>query len=113
VADADAQTSSAGGAKEIAWNGVFLGTLGTYGNVGGVVNTPSGSGTASPALANGQYSLWSYIRIASKSTLAGDALATKNAIKTQLHDFDAQVLLKDVNVKRTTDGGLVIQGQQP
>jgi hypothetical protein len=116
VADADAQTAIAGGAKEIAWNGVFLGTLGTYGNTGSIpnANTPAGSGTASPALANGQYSLWSYIRIASKSTLAGDALATKNAIKTQLHDFDAQVLLKDVNVKRVApDGGQVIQGQQP
>jgi hypothetical protein len=112
VADADAQTAIAGGAKEIAWNGFFLGNLGSYGNSAGP-NTPTGSGTASPALANGQYSLWSYIRIAYQSTLSGTQLATEQAIKTQLHDHDAQVLLKDVNVKRVApDGGWVIQGQQ-
>jgi len=104
VADADAQTALAAGAVEVAWNGVFLGTLGT-------------SGTASPALANGQYSLWGYIRIAHLSNLvttgSGASIQgkTEKAISDQLRNYDAQVLLSDVNVQRLTDGGQIFQGQ--
>jgi len=103
AADADAQAAIAANAVEVAWNGVFLGTLGT-------------AGTASPALANGQYSLWGYIRIAHLSTLVttgGSASIqgkTEKAISDQLKLHDAQVLLTDVNVQRLTDGGQILQG---
>ena len=102
MADADAQSAIAAGAVEVAWNGVFLGTLGT-------------AGTASPALANGQYSLWGYIRIAHLSSLVTTGVGasiqgkTEKAISDQLKNYDAQVLLSDLNVQRLTDGGQILQ----
>ena len=102
AADADAQAAIAAGAVEVAWNGVFLGDLGT-------------SGTASPALANGQYSLWGYIRIAHLSSLVTTGVGasiqgkTEKAISDQLKNYDAQVLLSDLNVQRLTDGGQILQ----
>lgn len=113
LSDADAQVAIAAGAKEIAWNGVFLGALGTYGNVGGVANTPSATGSASPNLANGKYDLWGYSRLAYRPGLSGVPLATKNAINTRLKNFDAPVLLGDVNISRSADGGPIFQGQLP
>lgn len=111
LSDADAQVALAAGAKEVAWNGNKLGTLGTYGNTGGP-NTPTGVGSSSPALSNGQYELWGYTRLAHKSNLAGVKLSTLNAINTRLKNVDAPVLLKDVNVKRNApDGGPILQGQ--
>lgn len=100
VADADAQTALAAGAVEIAWEGTKLGNLGT-------------SGTASPALANGQYSLWGYIRIAYPNSLDLTSAAGKFevALANQLTTADSQVLLQDVNVQRLQDGGQVLQGQ--
>jgi hypothetical protein len=97
VADADAQTALAAGAVELAWEGNYLGTLGT-------------SGTASPALANGQYTLWGYIRVDNLSTISGIQASTETAIINQLLNSDSQVLLQDVNVQRAQDGGQVVQG---
>ena len=114
LADADAQVAKAAGAVELSWNGVSLGTLGTYGNIGGVVNTPTGVGTSSPALSNGQYSLWGYIRINYvAATIGASQLLVEAAIKNQLKTADAQVLLGDLNVQRQSDGGVILQGQLP
>ena len=115
MADADAQAALVATAKEIKWDGTALGTLGTYGNVGGVVNTPNSTGTASPALANGQYSLWGYLRLGYRTTLSTDkpdAYTAEQAILARLRTVDSQVLLQDVNIHRVApDGGQIQQGQ--
>ncbi len=94
LADPDAVTAIAGGAHELTWNGVALGT-------------PSTGSTASPALAEGKYTFWSYILVDYLPTLAGTQKATATAIANQLHNQDATVLLGDVNVSRQYDGGPV------
>jgi len=112
LATSDAESALQGGAKEVSWNGVYLGTPGSYGNVGGVENTPSPTGgSATPALANGSYDLWGYVRLPYRNDIGAVPLSTLNAIATQLQNFDAPVLLKDVNVQRFQDGGTIVQGQ--
>ena len=111
LGDSDADSAIRGGAKEVTWNGVSLGTLGTYGNVGGVPNTPSAVGSATPTLANGSYDLWGYVRLPYRDDIGAIQLSTLEAIAQQLQNFDAPVLLKDVNVQRFQDGGPIVQGQ--
>ena len=62
LAAPDAATAIAAGAHELTWNGVALGTA-------------AAGSTASPALANGQYTYWSYILVDYLSTLSGTPLA--------------------------------------
>ncbi|MFZ4597914.1 MAG: hypothetical protein ACOYNN_04645 [Terrimicrobiaceae bacterium] len=111
LGDSDADSAIRGGAKEVAWNGVTLGTLGTYGNTGGVANTPNATGSATPTLANGSYDLWGYVRLPYRDDIGSVQLDVLNAIGAQLRDFDAPVKLGDVNVQRTQDGGNIVQGQ--
>ncbi len=111
LGDSDADSAIKGGAKEVLWNGVSLGALGTYGNVGGVANTPTSVGSATPSLANGTYDLWGYVRLPDRDDVGAVQLSALNAIAQQLQDFDAPVLLKDVNVQRFQDGGTIVQGQ--
>jgi hypothetical protein len=115
LSDADAQVALAAGAKEVAWNGNKLGTLGTYGNAGTVTanSAPNPTtGSASPALAYGQYELWGYVRLAHRTSLAGVPLSVLNAVNTRLKTVDSPVLLKDVNVRRTApDGGRLLEGR--
>ncbi|MFZ4682294.1 MAG: hypothetical protein ACOYMS_07315 [Terrimicrobiaceae bacterium] len=111
LGDSDADSAIKGGAKEVTWNGFSLGTLGTYGNVGGVPNTPTNVGSATPTLANGTYDLWGYLRLPYRDDIGAIQLETLEAIGQQLLNFDSPVLLKDVNVQRTTDGGPIVQGQ--
>ena len=100
LADADAKTAIAAGAHEISWNGNFLGTLGTQ-------------GTASPALAEGKYTFWSYIQLQYlpsqlSNTINPTAFAFEQALKTQLKLHDATVLVGDLNVSRAQDGGALL-----
>ncbi len=111
LGDSDADSAIRGGAKEVLWNGVSLGTLGTYGNVGGIANTPSSVGSATPTLANGSYDLWGYVRLPYRDDIGTIQRSTLEAIAQQIQDFDAPVLLKDVNVQRFQDGGSIVQGQ--
>jgi hypothetical protein len=115
LSDADAQVAFAAGAKEVAWNGNKLGALGTYGNAGTPTanSAPNPStGSASPALAYGQYELWGYVRLAHRTSLTGVPLAVLNTINTRLRTVDSPVLLKDVNVRRTQpDGGRLLPGR--
>jgi hypothetical protein len=97
LADADAKTAIAAGAHEVAWNGNYLGTIGS-------------AGTASPALAEGQYTFWSYIQLQYlpsqlSTTVNPTAYAFEQALKTQLKLHDATVLVGDLNVSRSQDGG--------
>lgn len=110
LGDSDADSAIRGGAKEVTWNGVSLGTLGTYGNTG-AANTPSNVGSATPTLANGTYDLWGYVRLPYRDSIGAIQLNTLETIAQQLQNFDAPVLLKDVNVRRFQDGGTVVQGQ--
>ena len=116
LGESDADSAIKGGAKEVKWNGNTLGTLGTYGNNGTVTTTsapnPSNLGSATPALAFGQYDLWGYVRLPYFGpVLTGASNASKkavyDAIANQLRNFDAPVKLKDVNVRRDADGGVV------
>lgn len=112
LGDSDADSAIKGGAKEVTWNGVSLGVLGSYGNLNGEVNTPDpNGGTATPTLANGSYDLWGYVRLPYRNNLGTIQRNVLNAIGNQLRDFDAPVLLKDVNVQRNADGGQILEGQ--
>ncbi len=113
LGDSDADSAIKGGAKEVSWNGNTLGTLGTYGNIGGVENTPTSVGSATPSLANGSYDLWGYVRLPYRSNLTSNAAkyAVHQAIAAQLRNYDAPVKLGDVNVQRTADGGIIEPGQ--
>jgi hypothetical protein len=114
LGESDADSAIKGGAKEVKWNGNTLGTLGTYGNNGTVTTTsapdPTSVGSATPSLAFGQYDLWGYVRLpfANAALPVNSAKrAVHTAIANQLRDFDAPVKLKDVNVRREADGGVV------
>ncbi|MFZ4484063.1 MAG: hypothetical protein ACOYOL_08810 [Chthoniobacterales bacterium] len=112
LGDSDADSAIKAGAKEVKWNGNTLGVLGTYGNIGGVVNSPTNVGSSTPALANGQYDLWGYARLPYRDDIVGTPKENVlTAIADQLEDFDAPVKLGDVNVNRTSDGGKILQGQ--
>lgn len=93
----DAATAKAAGAKELTYNGVALGTLGTYG--AGTNNT----GTSSQALSLGQYSFWSYVHVL-YGTLTGPAHTFQQKLSTIYRNQDAPVLLGDVFVTRNSDG---------
>lgn len=113
LGDSDADSAIRGGAKEVKWNGNTLGVIGTYGNVGGVENTPTTVGSSTPSLSNGSYDLWGYVRLPYRSSLAANTNKFKvhQAIAAQLRNYDAPVKLSDVNVQRLSDGGPVVQGQ--
>lgn len=111
LGNSDADSAIQGGAKEVSWNGVYLGTLGTYGNVGGVINTPTNVGSSTPTLSNGSYDLWGYVRLPSRLNIGAIQKSTLDAIGAQLTNFDSPILLKDVNVQRFQDGGAIEQGQ--
>lgn len=109
LADSDAATVFAGGAHELAWNGFYLGTLGTYGN--GAGNT----GTASYSLSEGTYTFWSYLQLQYQTsklsnTVNPTAYSLEQALVNDLRHTDSPVLLKDLNVYRTQDGGAVLGG---
>lgn len=119
LAESDALAAIAGGAKEVKWKGKSLGVLGTYGNTGTVTAgskpNPSSVGSATPALANGEYDLWGYVRLpylASALKKGSNQLRVHTAIANQLRNFDAPVKLRDVNVRRTADGGRLSTGRR-
>jgi hypothetical protein len=110
ISYSDAKAAIAAGGVELKWNGVQLGTVGI--DTLGAGTGPDG--TSSPALSNGTYSFWSYIRLDYLSTLnssKANAYSFEQALKTQLKNVDAEVHLKDLNVKRSTDGGVIVPGQ--
>lgn len=114
LGESDADSAIKGGAKEVKWNGNTLGTLGTYGNNGTVTATsapnPINVGSATPSLAFGQYDLWGYVRLPFANAalpVNSSKRAVHTAIANQLRNFDAPVKLKDVNVRREADGGVV------
>lgn len=82
----DAGTAITAGAKEIAYNGV------TY---------------SATALAEGQYTFWSYEHLMYKSSLSGVKLSTATALANQLINTDATVKLSTMHVSRLSDGGNV------
>ncbi|MGA3169508.1 MAG: hypothetical protein ABSE62_00700 [Chthoniobacteraceae bacterium] len=109
LADSDAQTVFAKGAHEVAWNGFYLGTLGTYGNGAGQ------TGSASFSLSEGQYTFWSYLQLQYQTSKLSNsvnatAYAFEQALVNDLRHTDSPVLLKDMNVYRTQDGELVLGG---
>jgi hypothetical protein len=119
LGESDADSAIKGGAKEVKWKNVQLGTLGTYGNNGTVTATskpnPSTVGSATLTLANGQYDLWGYVRL----PFANAALPVNSAkrrvhtaIADQLRNFDSPVKLRDVNVLRNQDGGKLVNGRR-
>lgn len=105
LAAPDAATAIAAGAHALTWNGYSIGTLGT-----------AGPGlTASPEIAEGKYTFWSYIHIHYLSSLNSttDQKNTKNAILDKLRHVDSPVLLKDVNVSRVAPDGSPVQLGNP
>jgi hypothetical protein len=114
LGESDADSAIKAGAKEVRWNGNLLGTLGSYGNNGTVTATsapnPSPVGSATPSLAFGQYDLWGYVRLPySNAALPANSAKRRihTAIANQLKNFDAPIKLKDVNVRRDADGGVI------
>jgi hypothetical protein len=97
----DAQTAQKAGSHEVAWNGVFL-----TGSAGG---TLASGGAASANLAEGYYTFWSYLQLQyldnstwTSNTTVADFLSD---VANDLINNDATVLLKNVNVSRSSDGG--------
>lgn len=111
LASGDADSALQGGAKEVSWNGVYLGTLGTYGNINGEENNPTSVGSSSPALSNGSYDLWGYVRLPYRNNIGVVQKQVLDAVAQRLIDFESPVLLKDVNIQRFQDGGRIELGQ--
>ena len=125
LADADAQTAINNGAHEIAYNGFYLDGVPYNPTVTGssVGILPAGGG-ASPELANGQYTFWSYIQLQYQSGLTTTtpvnpntttaqqeaAYAFEQALYQELKTTDAAVLLQNMNVSRSADGGTISKG---
>ena len=123
LADADAQTAINNGAHELSYNGFYLGGAPyVSGSSQGLL--PAGGG-ASPNLANGQYTFWSYIQLQYQSGLISSSLTPTSSYPTaeqnvayifeqalyqDLKTTDAAVLLQNLNVYRTQDGGNIFQG---
>ena len=122
LADSDAQTAIKGGAHELSYNGFYLAGA-PYTGTGSTGLLQSGS--ASTALANGQYTFWSYIQLQYQPGLATATLsntlgsnlqqqaayAFEQLLYTKLRNTDAAVLLNTVNVNRSSDGGTITNGQ--
>jgi len=116
LADADALTAIGNGAHELSYNGFYV-----AGSPG--ASLPAGGG-ASPALANGQYTFWSYIQLQYQPGLATASLTVPNtttaqqqaayafeqALYAKLKSTDAAVLLQFINVSRSSDGGPITKG---
>jgi hypothetical protein len=123
LADADAQTAIKNGAHELSYNGFYLAGV-PYTGSGTTGLLPSGGG-ASPNLANGQYTFWSYIQLQYQSSLATESLTPTSSYPTaeqlvarpfeqalyqDLGGEDAAVLLQNMNVNRQQDGGNIYEG---
>jgi hypothetical protein len=66
-------------------------------------------------LASGEYDLWGYVRLpylASALPKGSNKLRVHTAIANQLSNFDAPVKLKDINVRRSKDGGTLSKGRR-
>jgi len=100
----DAKTAQTGGSHEVAWNGVFL-----TGTENGAL---ASGGAASANLANGYYTFWSYLQLnylAGSSWTSNKTVADLEAdLANDLITTDATVLLNNVNVSRSLDGGQVV-----
>jgi len=123
LADADAQTAIKNGAHELSYNGFYLAGQ-PYTGTGPTGLLPS-SGGASGNLANGAYTFWSYIQLQYQSGLTTATLTPtssyptaeqqaayvfEQALYTKLHNADSAVLLQNLNVYRTQDGGNIYYG---
>lgn len=93
LGSSDWGTASAGGATELAWNGVTLGTAAGW----------------EDKIRNGQYTFWGYLHM-NRMALTGDALAFYNALRDQLKSNPGSSLVKDdaaMLVERAGDGSPV------
>lgn len=88
VSTGDASTAIGLGAKELAYNGVTLGS-----------NTD--------LVRNGQYTFWAYEHLMYKTTLDTNLKNVANIIANRIINNDATVLLSSMRVERATDGAKV------
>ena len=85
------------GAVELSYNGVFLG-----GNAATDYNTVA-------LLTEGKYTLWGYEHLYYRSGTAGVLKTVADTLANQIKTTDAVVLLSNMKVSRTSDGGKVTQ----
>ncbi len=81
--------------------------VGTLVGLGGGRLTWNGFSYSLTAVQQGQYSFWSYLHVAHKSSLSGTPLAFTNGLINQLLTVDGSPLLSSMNVVRGTDGGVI------
>ena len=86
VGETDANTAIAAGATELTWNGVPF---------------------SLDNIKNGKYTFWSYQHVTYKSDIAAGKKAIADALAVRIRDFDSPILVSDMNVTRTADGGTV------
>jgi len=96
----DSTTALKGGAVQLAYNGVTLPNSGS----------PNYTYSDYSLIQNGKYTFWGYEHLDYKSTLAGDAKTFATALKNNIHDVSAQLLVTSMNVGRQADGGQVTFG---
>jgi len=82
----DADSSIAGGAVELTWNGVKY---------------------SLDAVKEGKYTFWAAEHLQYKTSLAGVKKTVADTIATQIKNVDSPILLSDMKVSRPTDGGII------
>jgi hypothetical protein len=99
----DAKTAQKAGSHEVQWDGIWL-----TGTENGAL---ASGGAASANLANGSYTFWSYLQV---NYLAGTSWNSNKTVAdfeadlgNDLITTDATVLLNNVNVSRSLDGGQI------
>ncbi len=88
MSNGDAATAIAGGARELAYNGVTASTT---------------------AIQQGLYTFWGYQHLLYKTTLTGIKKSTADTLANQILTVDSPILLSTMKVKRNSDGGLIRQ----
>lgn len=86
VGETDANNAIAAGATELTWNGVPF---------------------SLDNIKNGKYTFWSYQHVTYKSDIDAAKKAIADALAARIRDFDSPILLTDMKVVRTADGGTV------
>ena len=86
VGQSDASAAVTNGATELTWNGVPF---------------------SLDNIKNGKYTFWSYQHVTYKSDIGAGKKAIADALAARILNFDSPILISDMKVVRTADGGTV------
>ena len=80
--------------KVLSFGGVFIDVTANYNTI--------------PAIQNGTYPFWSYGHLYLAAGISSDKTRALTSIAQDLVNYNAPILLKNLNVSRSTDGGAII-----